>query len=199
MKYGTAAATLFAAAVALTAAQARADTKFLSFDRGHTHIMFAATHLGLSTTYGEFEDFDGRVVLDTNRPNTVVVEVAVQIASLDSGLAARDENLLGRQWFDADTHPVMTFVATGFQRTGETTGILTGDLTLKGVTRPIDLNVTFNGTERDPFSVRKIRWGFSATGSLSRSAFGMDFGSAFVGDEVSLLIETELIETRDER
>ena len=186
-------------ALVLATAPAAADTKFLSFDPGHTHIMFAATHLGLSTTYGEFETFEGRVVLDTDRPETVVVEVRVDVASLDTGLAARDRNLLGGSWFDAAAHPEMTFSATGFERTGEATGVLTGNLTLLGVTKPVSLDVTFNGSARDPFSSRYIRWGFSARGAISRRAFGMDFGSSFVGDEVRLTIETELLETADDR
>lgn len=187
------------AASLLAATPAAADTKFLRFDAGHTHIMFGATHLGLSTTYGEFEAFEGRVVLDTDRPENVVVEVTVDVTSLDSGLPARDENLLGGSWFDAAAHPQMTFTATGFEQTGDTTGILTGDLALRGVTGPVRLDVTFNGTARDPFSSRNIRWGFSARGTLSRSAFGMDFGTDFVGDEVTLMIETELLETPDDR
>lgn len=177
---------------------ATASTKFLTFIKGNTHIKFTADHLGLSRTYGEFIEFDGRVVIDTARPSTTVVEVTVDIASLDSGLAARDEMLLGNLWLDAQTHPTMSFSATSFEQLSDKTGKLTGDLTLRGVTQPLVLDVIFNGTASDPFSANRTRWGFSASGTLNRSDFGMDFGLGLVGDEVDLIIEAELLESRDD-
>jgi len=179
----------------LAAVPVRAETLFLDFDSTHTHIMFNVMHLGLSRTYGEFEAFEGRVVLDTDRPESVIVEMTVDVNSLDSGLPARDENLMGGSWFDAEDHPTMTFAATGFEQTSENTGILTGDLTLLGETRSQTFDVVYNGTATDPFSSRKTRYGFSATGSLKRSEFGMDFGLGFVADDINLIIETELLAT----
>jgi len=186
------------AALVMLILPARAETVFLEFDPGHTHILFNVMHLGLSRTYGEFEGFEGRVVLDVDRPEKVVVEITIDVASLDSGLAARDENLMGGSWFDVDEHPTMTFASTGFEQTGEDAGLLTGDLTLLGVTRPVSLDVAFNGTAGDPFSSRKTRWGFSASGSIKRSDFGMDFGLSFVGDDINLMIETELLQSTDD-
>lgn len=186
------------AALLLGLMPARAETVQLEFDPGHTHIMFSVMHLGLSRTYGEFEDFEGRAVLDVDRPEGVVVELTIDVASLDSGLQARDDNLMGGSWFDVEDHPTMTFTATGLEVTGETTGQLTGDLTLLGATRPVVLDVTFNGTASDPFSSRTTRWGFSATGAIKRSDFGMDFGLSFVGDDITLVIETELLQRDDE-
>ena len=92
----------------------------------------------------------------------------------------------------------MTFTSTGLERTGDSTGVLTGDLTLLGVTRPVTLDVVFNGTASDPFSSRKTRWGFSASGAIKRSEFGMDFGLGFVSDDINLMIETELLQSADE-
>jgi polyisoprenoid-binding protein YceI len=178
-------------------APVRAETLFLTPDPGHTQIMFSVMHLGLSRTYGAFDSFEGRVVLDTNRPETLVAELTIDVASLDSGFQARDDNLMGSLWFDADTHPTMAFAATGLALTGETTGTLTGDLTLLGVTRPVNLDVIFNGQGADPFSSRKTRYGFSATGQIKRSDFGMDFGLDFVGDDIDLMIETELLQSDD--
>lgn len=185
---------LFLLACALPA---RAETAFLTFDPDHTHIMFNVMHLGLARTYGEFEKFEGRAVLDTDRPENVIVEVTIDVTSLNSGLKARDDNLMGGSWFDADRYPAMGFKATGLERTGETTGILTGNVTLLDVTQPVTLDVTFNGKASDPFSPRKTRWGFSATGALKRSDFGMNFGLSFVADEINLIIETELLQTAD--
>ncbi len=185
-------------ALVMLALPARSETVFLDFDPGHSHILFSVMHLDLSRTYGEFEAFDGRVVLDVDRPENVIVEVTIDVASLDSGLPARDENLMGGSWFDVEDHPTMTFTSTGLERTGDSTGVLTGDLTLLGVTRPVTLHVKFNGTASDPFSSRKTRWGFSASGAIKRSEFGMDFGLGFVSDDINLMIETELLQSADE-
>lgn len=186
------------AAVLVGLSPARSETVQLDFDPGHTHIMFSVMHLGLSRTYGEFEKFEGRAVLDVDRPEGVVVELTIDVASLDSGLKARDDNLMGGSWFDVDDHPTMTFTATGLDVTSETTGKLSGDFTLLGETRPIVLDVAFNGTASDPFSSRTTRWGFSASGAIKRSDFGMDFGLSFVGDDITLVIETELLQRDDE-
>lgn len=177
----------------------RAETLFLDLDPAHTQVMFSADHLGLSFTWGWFTQVSGRMVLDTDRPQTVTLDVRVAVASLDTGLPARDRNLLGSAWFDAATHPQMRFTATGFERTGDTEGILTGDLTLRDVTRPVRLEVRFNGRAREPFSLRRERFGFSARGDLKRSAFGMDFGTDLVGDAVTLRIEAEFLRDIDER
>ncbi|MGD1935564.1 MAG: YceI family protein [Candidatus Phaeomarinobacter sp.] len=185
------------AALVWLSAPARSETVFLEFDPGHTHIMFSVMHLGLSRTYGEFEDAEGRVVLDANRPQNAVVELTIDVASLDSGLVARDENLMGGSWFNVDDHPTMTFKATGVDVMSDTAATLTGDLTLLDITRPVSLDVTFNGTASDPFSSRTTRWGFSASGVIKRSDFGMDFGLSFVGDEITLIIETELLKRDD--
>ena len=176
----------------------RAETLFLTLDPRHTHVMFSVMHLGLARTHGTFDKVEGRAVVDRNRPESAVVEVSIDIASLDSGLDARDANLMGGSWFDAEDHPRMNFVATGFDPSGEATGVLTGDLTLRGVTRPVTLDVTYNGSAGDPFSSRKTRHGFTATGVIRRSDFGMDFGLDFVGDEITLTIETEFLQDTDD-
>lgn len=186
------------AATALHSVSARAETVFLEFDKNHSHLMFSVGHLGLSQTFGEFEDFEGRVVLDTDRLGTVVVEVTVDVASLDSGLKARDDNLMGGSWFDVGDFPTMTFVSRSFAQTDENAGTLTGDLTLLGVTRPVMLEVVFRGKAGDPFSAKKTRWGFAATGAIKRSDFGMDFGLDFVSDDIELILETELLQIDDD-
>jgi len=164
----------------------------LKFDPTHTHIMFKATHLGISATYGEFEEFEGTLSVDEQDPSRSQVEITVQIGSLDSGYEPRDENLMGGLWFDVEDHPTMTFRSTRVEPTSETTATLYGDLTLKGVTKEIALDVTFNGKVEDPFSVGEIViWGFSARGTINRSEFDMGFAADAVGDEVDLIIETE--------
>lgn len=178
--------------------QLRAETLFLTLDPQHTHVMFSVMHLGLARTHGTFDRVEGRAVVDRNRPESAVVEVMIDVASLDSGLDARDANLMGGSWFDAEDHPRMSFTATGFDPSGEAAGLLTGDLTLRGVTRPVMLEVTYNGSAGDPFSSRKTRHGFTATGMIRRSDFGMDFGLDFVGDEITLTIDTEFLQDTEE-
>ncbi|WP_422007277.1 YceI family protein [Pyruvatibacter mobilis] len=191
-------AVLMMAGVMVLPLPLRAETLFLTLDPQHTHVMFSVMHLGLARTHGTFDKVEGRAVVDRNRPESAVVEVNIDIASLDSGLDARDANLMGGSWFDAEDHPRMSFAATGFDPSGEAAGVLTGDLTLRGVTRPVTLEVTYNGSAGDPFSSRKTRHGFTATGVIRRSDFGMDFGLDFVGDEITLTIDTEFLQDTEE-
>lgn len=191
-------AVLMVAGMTALPVQLRAETLFLTLDPQHTHVMFSVMHLGLARTHGTFDRVEGRAVVDRNRPESAVVEVMIDVASLDSGLDARDANLMGGSWFDAEDHPRMSFTATGFDPSGEAAGLLTGDLTLRGVTRPVMLEVTYNGSAGDPFSSRKTRHGFTATGMIRRSDFGMDFGLDFVGDEITLTIDTEFLQDTEE-
>lgn len=191
-------AVLMVAGMTALPVQLRAETLFLTLDPQHTHVMFSVMHLGLARTHGTFDKVEGRAVVDRNRPESAVVEVMIDVASLDSGLDARDANLMGGSWFDAEDHPRMSFTATGFDPSGEAAGLLTGDLTLRGVTRPVMLEVTYNGSAGDPFSSRKTRHGFTATGMIRRSDFGMDFGLDFVGDEITLTIDTEFLQDTEE-
>lgn len=171
-------------------------------DLGHTRLLFRISHLGFSHYTAFFRDIDAKLVFDPDHPETMQVTATVKTASVETMFPdpAVDFNaiLAGADLLDAARFPEITFTSTAVALTGADTADVTGDLTLHGVTRPVTLAVTFNGGygafAMDPGGARI---GFSATGNLNRSDFGMGFGvpapgSAFgVGDAVQIIIETE--------
>ena len=178
-----------AAALALSASPALAAEEF-AFDHSHTHVLFFVDHLGFSTTQGEFMEFDGTLMLDTEAPENSSVTVTIDAASIDTGYADRDEHLRTGDFFNVEEHPELTFTSTDVAVTGENTAEVTGDLTILGVTQPVTLNVTLNAIGPHPFNGATVA-GFSATTTISRSDFGMDFGVPAIGDEIEIRIESE--------
>ena len=171
-------------------------------DLAHTRLSFRVSHLGFSMYTAFFRDIDAKLVFDPEHPETMLVTAKVKTASVETMYPdpAVDFNavLAGADLLDAARFPDITFASTGVALTGAATADVTGDLTLHGVTRPVTLAVTFNGGygafAMDPGGARI---GFSATGKLMRSDYGIGFGvpapgSAFgVGDAVQIIIETE--------
>ncbi|MBI1238964.1 MAG: polyisoprenoid-binding protein [Alphaproteobacteria bacterium] len=160
----------------------------------HTRVSFLISHLGLSQYTAWIEGASGTLQWNGQEPAKSSLAVTLDAAGVTTGLPKFDEELEGADFFDAATHPEITFVSKEVTVTGETTGTVTGDLTFRGVTKPMTLDVTFNGSIQHP--IRNTRaMGFSATGSLKRSDFGLtkylDFG---IGDEVQLLIQSEFLQ-----
>lgn len=178
-----------AAVLALSASPALAADEF-AFDHSHTHVLFFVDHLGFSTTQGEFLEFDGTLMLDTEAPENSSVTVSIATDSIDTGYADRDEHLRSGDFFNVEEYPEMTFASTGVTVTGENSAEVAGDLTILGVTQPVTLDVTLNGLGAHPFNGSTVA-GFSATTTISRSDFGMDFGVPAIGDEIEIRIETE--------
>lgn len=182
----TAAAALLAAAP--FAAPARAAD--YTIDPTHTHILFTVNHLGFSNMIGLFTDMAGTFSFDPANIAASKVAVTIKTDSLSTQLAVRDGDLKGADWFNVTEFPEMKFVGTSFAKVSDTTGTIAGNLTLLGVTKPVTLNVTFNKAGLRPTD-KKQAAGFSATGKFKRSDFGMKTYIPYIGDEVSLIIETE--------
>jgi len=180
---------LILAAVPVSAALA-ADYKF---DSAHTNILFFVDHLGFAKSYGEFHEFDGGFTFDPENVESSSVNVTIETASIDMGSEKWDAHMKNADFFDVENYPEMTFKSTEIEKTGENTGKLTGDLTLLGVTRPVTLDVTYNSTGVHPYSKNTVA-GFSATGPLVRSNWGMKYGLPGIGDEIELRIEVEGIQ-----
>lgn len=171
----------------LTGSAFAADS--FEIDPGHTQVQFAVDRFGFNDTLGVFPDLKGELVLDRANPENSHVEVTVQIASIDTNNAFRDKILVSPPWFDAAKYPTMHFVSTKVERTGDDTAKVTGDLTLHGETHPITLDVKLNKLGAYPVT-NGTAAGFSATGMLKRSDFGMKTApKKFVGDDVSIRIE----------
>ena len=178
------------ASLMLSTLPARAAPAEYSFDTVHSQILFFVSHLGVSISEGEFQDFEGGFRFDAEDWTASSVEVTVDINSIDMDDERWNKHLLGKDYFNAAEHPSMRFVSTKLSQTGEKSGKLAGELTLLGVTKPVVLDVVFNATAIHPYT-RQNLIGFSATGILKRSEFGMQGGLPAVGDDVELRIEVE--------
>jgi polyisoprenoid-binding protein YceI len=187
--------TLFAATAAFTlsagfqgAVSARAAD--YTIDPSHTHILFMVNHLGLSNMIGLFTDMAGNFSFDPAHIEASKVKVTIKTASISTQFGPRDTDLKGADWFNVTEFPEMTFTGASYNKTDDHTGTIMGNLTLLGVTKPVTLHVTFNNAGLRA-SDKKQAAGFSATAKLKRSDFGMKTFIPYIGDDVSLIIETE--------
>ena len=162
-------------------------------DRDHAALTFRVDHLGFSDYVGRFERFDATLDFDPEQPEAARVEAIIQMTSLDVANDEFAETLKGPQWFHTARYPEALFVSTAIEITGDNTGIMTGDLTLRGKTAPVSLNVVFNGGARDRLRRGAYIVGFSAVGAFDRTVFDVDRFSGVVGDEVTIAIEAEFM------
>jgi polyisoprenoid-binding protein YceI len=175
-------------AALVTAAQAEQVTYML--DASHSQIVFSYNHLGFSTTTGMFSGFEGTIVLDAEDPAASSVEVSFPVESLMTGWPAREGHLLTDDFFGAEANTAVTFTSTKVDVTGENTGMITGDLTMNGITKSVVLDATMNQLADHPM-VNQPWAGFDATTTLLRSDFDMGLFAPFVGDEVAINISIE--------
>jgi polyisoprenoid-binding protein YceI len=168
-----------------------------TIDASHTEVEFSVRHLMISNVKGRFGAVKGEVVLDSTTPGLAQIDVAIDVTSIDTREEKRDAHLRSPDFFDAAHFPTMTFSGGTFTGNAEGEFKLAGNLTIRGVTKPITLDVTFEGAGNDPWG--GTRRGFSAKGKLLRSAFGLEWNAALetggvvVGDEVKITINTELV------
>ncbi|NVK19436.1 MAG: polyisoprenoid-binding protein [Methylocystaceae bacterium] len=184
--------TLFAAAIAfgLTTSVAQAEPVKYTFDKAHTSIEFHINHLGFSNFQGEFQDFDGTLVFDEAAPTKSSVDVTIDVNSVDTDVAKLDEHLKSADFFNVTKFPSMSFKSKSITVTGDKTGKIVGDFTLMGVTKELTLDVTLNKSAQHPM-MKIPAVGFSATGVIKRSEFGMSTFVPAVADDVFIRIETE--------
>jgi len=178
---------IFAAALLATGA-ASAEPVNYTLDPAHTQVAFSIDRFGFNHVLGRFEDVSGEMIIDEANPANSSVRATIQVGSVDSGNDARDQHLKEPRWLDATQFPTMEFRSTSVRLTGERTAEVIGDLTLLGQTHPVTLNVTLNNIADSPSNRRRTA-GFSATGSLNRSAWGSTTGPNLIGDSVSIQIE----------
>ncbi|MGH6674859.1 MAG: YceI family protein [Xanthobacteraceae bacterium] len=153
----------------------------------HTRIVFAVSHMGFTTWYGDFTGASGSLVLDPKQLAATRLEVRVPIASVTTTNTKLDGELKGTNWFDAAHFPVARFVSRKVTPTGPNRADVVGDLTLHGVTHPLTLHAVFNGAGVNPLD-NAYTVGFDARGVISRSAFGVARYVPLVGDHVELIL-----------
>lgn len=168
-----------------------------SIDSAHTHVEFAVRHLMISTAKGRFGIVRGTVLTDDADPAKGRVDIEIDVDSIDTREAQRDAHLRSADFFDVEKFPKITFRSTRISDVSGERFKLTGDLTMHGVTREVSLDVTSEGRGRDPWGGERA--GFSATGKLKRSEFGLTWnqvletGGIAVGDDIKIALEVELI------
>lgn len=168
-------------------------------DPDHATLLWKINHLGFSTFIGRFNDFDASLDFDPENIENSSLEVVINTAGLDINNETFKEELLGSNWFDAEAFPQVVYRSTSLVETlDEDTFLFEGDLTLKGVTAPVQLEINFHGGGRN-FLTRSYTMGFSANGKFMRSDFGFDrFTSFGVGDEIELEIHVEFQEASED-
>lgn len=175
-----------AAAPAVAQAPAGVTSGTYKVDTGHTQVLFTVMHLGISKYTGQFTQPTGTLVLDTADPSKSKVEVTFMIDKVSTTVPALDAHLKRADFFDMEKFPEGKFVSTSVKANGKNATI-TGNLTLRGVTKPVTLNATFTGGGPHPMS-KKPNVGFSATTTVKRSEFGISYGIPMVSDDVALVI-----------
>ena len=161
-----------------------------NLDPAHTNIIFVINHLGFSNMIGRFDTIGGALDFNSKKPEKSKLTVKVDAASVDTKVAKLDEHLKGADFFDVAKYPDIKFKSTKVEKLSDSTGKITGDLTLHGVTKPVTLDVTFHGA--GPHMMTKAMvLGFGAKATIKRSDFGISQYVPMVGDEVTLIIESE--------
>ena len=167
-----------------------------SIDPMHSEVQFKVKHLVISTVSGFFKSFEGSVETDGEDFDDANIEFSIDIDSIDTNQSQRDEHLKSPEFFDAATYPHIKFKSTSFKKTGDDEYALKGDLTIKGVTKPVSLDVEFGGSTADFYGNTKA--GFEITGKINRKEFGLTWdgvteaGSVVVGEDIKLTINAQL-------
>lgn len=161
-----------------------------TLDPTHTDVLVEWTHFGFSKPSAHFGITEGKLVYDADDASKSSVEVTIPVTAIDTFVPKLDEHLKGADFFDAGKFPTATFKSTSVAAAGTNKLTVTGDLTVKGITKPVTLDVTLNGAGEHPMA-KKQAIGFSATGTLKRTDFGVGAYAPNVSDDVQLRITTE--------
>jgi len=166
-------------------------------DPTHSTLEFSAKHMMITTVKGRFGEVEGSIALDGDTP---VLDVSIPVRSIDTGVDQRDQHLRSGDFFDAESHPHITFTATGiegsFQNPGDSFQ-LRGDLTIRGTAKPVTLDVTYEGEGQDPWG--GTRRSFNAAGKIDRRDFGLTWnqaletGGVLVSNDVKLALDVQVV------
>lgn len=170
-------------------------------DAYHTQVEFSAKHLGMMTVRGHFADVSVTGHIDPYQPENTTLEVTVQTGSIRTHNEQRDNDLRSSNFLEADKYPTMTFKSTKIAHVDGNHYAMTGDMTIKGVTHPITLDIERLGEFNDPMMGH--RFAYSGQGKINRKDFGMSFsmmldGKFIVSDEIQILLEGEIVEKKPE-
>ncbi|WP_421723263.1 YceI family protein [Bauldia sp.] len=164
-----------------------------TIDQSHTSVVFFIDHLGYSDLIGRFNDVSGTFDFDQENIENSNIALVIDATSIDTNHEPRDDHLRSPDFLNVEEFPEITFESTAIEQTGDTTGEVTGDMTILGVTQPVTFAVTLNQIAPNPQSGDMVA-GFSARAQVDRSDFGMTFGQGGIGDVLDLFIEVEGIQ-----
>jgi polyisoprenoid-binding protein YceI len=168
-----------------------------ALDPAHTRLGFVARHAMVTKVRGSFNEFEGRGYLDASDPSRSRAEVTIKVASIDTRNADRDAHLRSNDFFDMERYPEIRFVSTSVEQVGDATFRVSGDLTIKGVTRPISIDFEFTGSAVDPFGNQRV--GFEGSTTINRKDWGVNWnaaleaGGVLVSEQVTLEFEISAI------
>jgi polyisoprenoid-binding protein YceI len=166
-------------------------------DPAHSRIGFAVRHLEINWVEGRFKDFEGTIRYDDKDVTKSSVEFSAKVASVDTEVEARDKHLRTADFFEVEKYPTLSFKSTRVERKGKDAFVLHGDLTLKGVTKPVQLPFHISGAVKDPWG--NTRFGVEAETKINRRDYGINYGNAFagggldVGNEVTISLQLEAV------
>ncbi|WP_147803915.1 YceI family protein [Alkalicoccus halolimnae] len=169
-----------------------------SIDPVHSEVGFSVKHMMISKVKGQFEHFDSTIELDTDNLTDAVVEVVIDVTSINTREEKRDNHLRSADFFDVENHPHITFKAKEFKKKNDNQYDVIGDLTIRGTTKEVTVDVIFEGQSKDPMSGNVVA-GFSGHTKINRKEFGLTWnaaletGGVLVGDDVQINFEVELI------
>jgi polyisoprenoid-binding protein YceI len=167
-------------------------------DKAHSQVEFGVKHMMFTTVKGQFRDFDATITVDEDNPDASQVEVNIDVASIDTGVGDRDNHLRSADFFDAEKHPKLTFRSTRIEGAKFEEGSrfkVVGDLTIRGETREVVLDATFEGRGRDPWGQEKAA--FTAETKIDRHDFGLTWnqaletGGVLVGRDVQITVNAQ--------
>ena len=166
-------------------------------DASHSNINFTARHMMISKVRGQFENFDGTINFDPDQPENTTVDISIDVSTLSTNDEQRDNHLKSPDFFDASKYPGMTFKSKKVEQLDEDSGKLYGDLTIRGKTQPVVLEVEYAGLAKSPWGTTSA--GFSASTTVNRKDWGLNWNQALetggflVGDKIKIDIDLELI------
>ena len=172
------------------------ETKW-AIDPSHSKVAFKVKHLMISNVLGNFKEFEGQVSTTENDFSSAVINFSLNTASIDTEIADRDAHLKSADFFDVENYPKITFSGNGLKDLGDDMYELTGELTIKEVTKSVTLSVEFGGIGTDPWG--NVKAGFSINGKINRKDFGLNWnaaleaGGVLVGEEVKISGDVELV------
>lgn len=172
------------------------STTTWTVDPLHSEILFKVKHLVISTVTGSFKTFSGRAVTNGDGFENAQIDFTMDVNSIDTRQESRDAHLKSADFFDATLFPDITFTSTEFKKSGDDEYKLLGNLTMKGVTKPVELNVEYGGSQLDFYGTKKI--GFEVTGKINRKEFGLTYnaitetGGLALGEDIKLIANIQV-------